>query len=107
VVGPEAQGQHVHQATLQEATDFHTAPKHRHRFAGIGQVRQGGDNFRVCLNAVVIGDSQLAQAEVGRLAGKLTRMEGAVAVSGVAMKIELTRAALRRDLAQHGGQGVA
>jgi hypothetical protein len=34
-------------------------------------------------------------------------MEGAVAVSGVTMKIELTRAALGRDLAQHGGQGVA
>jgi hypothetical protein len=69
VVGPEAQGQHVDQATLQQATDFHTAPKHRHRFACIGQVRQGGDDFRVGLDAVVIGDSQLAQAEVGRLSG--------------------------------------
>jgi len=59
----------VDEATLQEATDFHTAPQHWHRFACSGQGRQGGDDFRVGLNAVVIGDSQMAQAEVGRLAG--------------------------------------
>jgi hypothetical protein len=59
----------VDEATLQEATDFHTAPKHRHLFACSGQVHQGGDDFRVGLDAVVIGDSQMAQAEVGRLAG--------------------------------------
>jgi hypothetical protein len=70
VVGPEAQGQHVDQAPLQEATDLHTAPEHRHRFAPLGQVRQGGDDLGVGLKAVVIGDSQLAQAEVGRLAGQ-------------------------------------
>jgi hypothetical protein len=69
----------------------------------LGQVRQGGDDFGVGLKAVVIGDSQLAQAEVGRLAGQFAGMEGAVAVGGVAMEIELSWAALRRDLAQHGG----
>jgi hypothetical protein len=69
VFGPEAQGQHVDETTLKQATDFHTAPQDGHWFACSGQVRQGGNDFRVGLDAVVIGDSQVAQAEVGRLTG--------------------------------------
>jgi hypothetical protein len=39
-----------------------TAPKNRHRFTRMGQVRQGCGDFGVGLDAVVIGYGQLAQA---------------------------------------------
>jgi hypothetical protein len=100
---PEAQRQDVHEATLEQATDLHAAPQRWYPFAPLLPFGEAGGDGVMGRQAVVVGDRHLQKAEILGLLRQYERIEAAVAAECVAVKVELSRAALRPNGPQDRG----
>ena len=66
-----AQGEHMHQTTIQQGTDFKPAPELRHALTARGQLGEGKQQRPMGRHAVVIGDGDVLQTERHGLGGQL------------------------------------
>jgi hypothetical protein len=96
----------MHQATLEQATDFNATPEHRHGMTPEAALFEVPLDRSDGLDAVVIGDRQMAQAAVQGLLGQGNGLKTAVTEEGVAVEIDLPRTAARTNAAQDLSQGV-
>jgi hypothetical protein len=87
----------MHQAALQQAADFDATPKPGHGLALVGEGLEGLPGRLQGSGAVVVGDGQVAQAQGDGLPSQLVGPQAAVGIEGVAVEIELPRAAAGMD----------
>ena len=106
VIGFEAEGEHMHEATTQDGADFHAAPEVWNCLTEITLLLEPVLHRLERRTGMVIRDSQMSESFLGRLTNQSQRLKTPVTTDGMAMKIELTRAAFGANRLQNRPQRV-